>query len=42
VIRILVVDPFEHIRRMIRALLEAQPEWRVCGEAANGQGAIDQ
>jgi DNA-binding NarL/FixJ family response regulator len=42
VIRILVVDPFEHIRRMIRALVEAEPEWRVCGEAANGQGAVDQ
>jgi NarL family two-component system response regulator LiaR len=41
-IRILVVDPFAHIRRMIRALLEAEPEWRVCGEAANGQSAIDQ
>jgi NarL family two-component system response regulator LiaR len=41
-IGILVVDPFAHIRRMIRALLEAEPEWRVCGEAANGQSAIDQ
>ena len=41
-IQIVVVDPFEHMRRMIRALLEAEQGWRVCGEAADGQRAIDQ
>jgi DNA-binding NarL/FixJ family response regulator len=41
-IQIVVVDPFEHMRRMIRALLETEQEWRVCGEAADGQRAIDQ
>ncbi len=41
-IQIVVADPFEHMRRMIRALLEAEQEWRVCGEAADGQRAIDQ
>ena len=41
-IRILIVDNYEHIRRMIRALLEGEAGWQVCGEAANGQEAIDQ
>lgn len=41
-IHIVVVDPFEQMRRMIRALLETEQEWRVCGEAADGQGAVDQ
>jgi DNA-binding NarL/FixJ family response regulator len=27
---------------MIRAWLETESEWRVCGEAVNGQEAIDQ
>jgi two-component system, NarL family, nitrate/nitrite response regulator NarL len=40
--RILIVDDYEHIRGMIRALLEAEEGWQVCGEAANGQAAIDQ
>ena len=41
-IRILIVDHFEHIRGMLRALLEAEEGWQVCGEAADGQAAIDQ
>ena len=41
-IRILIVDNYEHIRGMIRALLEPEEGWQVCGEAADGQGAIDQ
>jgi len=41
-IQIVIVDPFEHMRRMIRALLEAEQGWRVCGEAPDGQRAIDQ
>jgi len=40
--RILIVDDYEHIRSMIRALLDAEEGWQVCGEAANGQAAIDQ
>jgi DNA-binding NarL/FixJ family response regulator len=27
---------------MLRALLEAEEGWQVCGEAADGQAAIDQ
>jgi DNA-binding NarL/FixJ family response regulator len=41
-IRILIVDHYEHIRGMLRALLEAEEGWQVCGEAADGQAAIDQ
>ena len=41
-IRILIVDNYEHIRGMIRALLEAEEGWQVCGEAADGQEAVDQ
>jgi DNA-binding NarL/FixJ family response regulator len=42
VIRVLIVDNYEYIRRMVRALLEAEDGWEVCGEAADGQEAIDQ
>jgi DNA-binding NarL/FixJ family response regulator len=42
VIRILVVDDHTYIRGMIRALLEVEQGWQICGEAANGQTAIDQ
>jgi DNA-binding NarL/FixJ family response regulator len=42
VIRILVVDDHTYIRGMIRALLEGEQGWQICGEAANGQTAIDQ
>jgi DNA-binding NarL/FixJ family response regulator len=41
-IRILIVDNYQHIRGMIRALLEAEEGWMVCGEAVDGQEAIDQ
>ncbi len=41
-IRILVVDDYGHIREMIRAIVEAEQGWQVCGEAADGQQAIDQ
>jgi len=41
-IRILIGDDHAYIRRMIRALLEVEEGWQVCGEAADGQAAIDQ
>jgi DNA-binding NarL/FixJ family response regulator len=41
-IRILVVDDYGHIREMIRAIVEAEQGWQVCGEGADGQQAIDQ
>jgi DNA-binding NarL/FixJ family response regulator len=40
--RILIVDDHTYIRGMIRALLEVEQGWQVCGEAADGQAAIDQ
>ncbi|HXM95675.1 MAG TPA: response regulator transcription factor [Candidatus Dormibacteraeota bacterium] len=40
--RLLVVDDHEPVRRLVRTLLEAQEEWEVCGEAVNGQHALEQ
>jgi DNA-binding NarL/FixJ family response regulator len=37
---ILVVDDHEVVRRGIRALLEARPDWAICSEAANGREAV--
>ena len=39
--RILVADDHEAIRRGMRALLETQDGWKVCGEAENGQDAVE-
>jgi DNA-binding NarL/FixJ family response regulator len=38
--RILVVDDNAVIRRSLRSLLEAQDDWQVCGEAADGKEAV--
>jgi DNA-binding NarL/FixJ family response regulator len=40
--RILVADDHEVVRRGLCALLRAQPNWEVCGEASNGREAVDQ
>ena len=40
-VRILIADDSPFVRRAIRFLLEANPGWEVCGEAANGQEALD-
>lgn len=37
---ILIVDDYEPVRRGIRRLIETRPEWKVCGEAANGLEAL--
>jgi DNA-binding NarL/FixJ family response regulator len=39
-LRILVVDDHELIRRGIRELLAARPDWQVVAEAANGHDAV--
>jgi DNA-binding NarL/FixJ family response regulator len=39
--RILLADDHEIVRRGLCALLRAQPEWEVCGEASNGREAVD-
>jgi len=38
---ILIADDHELVRRGIRALLEARPEWKICGEAATGREAAE-
>ena len=40
--RILIVDDSPLVRQRLRDLLQQHPDWRVCGEAANGQDAITQ
>jgi DNA-binding NarL/FixJ family response regulator len=37
---ILVADDHELIRMSVKDLLETKPEWRVCGEAADGREAV--
>src|SRR2546428_5165662 len=39
--RILVVDDHEVVRQGIRAILQARPDWEICGEAVDGRQAID-
>jgi len=38
---ILIVDDSELIRNLLRSCIEANTEWQVCGEAENGQLAVD-
>jgi DNA-binding NarL/FixJ family response regulator len=40
--RILIADDHEIVRRGLRALLGAQPQFEVCGEATTGREAVDQ
>jgi len=42
VIRILIVDDNPAVRRYLRAILEQQESWRVCGEARTGAEALHQ
>lgn len=39
-IRILLVDDNQLVRRSLRNLLEQHDEWEVCGEASNGREAV--
>ena len=39
--RILIVDDHLAVRRSLRQLLEAAPEFLVCGEAENGQQGVE-
>src|SRR5277367_639524 len=41
-IRILITDDHALMREGVRAILSNFPEWEVCGEAENGQEALDQ
>ena len=40
-LRLLVADDHEIVRRGLQALLKAQPGWEVCAEAANGREALE-
>jgi DNA-binding NarL/FixJ family response regulator len=39
--RILLADDHELIRKGLRALIEVNKEWLVCGEASNGEEAVE-
>jgi DNA-binding NarL/FixJ family response regulator len=39
--RILVADDHEVVRRGLCALLQAQPDWEICGEAGDGREALE-
>lgn len=40
-LRIVIADDHELFRRGVRSLVESRPEWAVCGEAADGDQAIE-
>jgi DNA-binding NarL/FixJ family response regulator len=40
--RILLADDHEIVRKGLRAILAARPDWEICGEASNGREAIDE
>jgi DNA-binding NarL/FixJ family response regulator len=40
-VNILLADDHEVVRQGLRSILNARPEWIICGEAQNGQEAID-
>jgi DNA-binding NarL/FixJ family response regulator len=39
-VRILIADDHDVVRQGVRAVLEAEPEWIVCGEASSGREAV--
>ena len=41
-LRILIADDHAPLRRSIRSLLESHPQWSVCGEAADGEEAVEE
>jgi DNA-binding NarL/FixJ family response regulator len=40
-IRILIADDHEVMRRGLRHIVEQHPDWQVCGEVANGRQAVE-
>lgn len=40
-VNILIADDHELVRDGIKARIEQQPEWRICGEARNGREAVE-
>jgi two-component system, NarL family, response regulator DesR len=39
--RFLIVDDSELVRKSLRTVLEANPEWQIAAEAADGPAAVD-
>ena len=39
-VRILIADDHDVVRQGVRAVLDAEPEWIVCGEAGSGREAV--
>ena len=39
--RVLIADDHELVRKGLGAIFSGEPGWTVCGEAANGQEAVD-
>ncbi len=39
-VRILIADDDPPIRGLLRRLVEQHPDWKICGEAANGWDAV--
>jgi chemotaxis response regulator CheB len=39
--QILIVDDNVHLRQAIRACIEQNTEWIICGEAENGRVGVD-
>ena len=39
--RFLIVDDSDLVRKGLRTVLQANPEWEVCGEAADGLAAVE-
>ena len=39
-VKILIADDHEIVRQGIRRVLEVKPDWEICGEASNGQEAV--
>lgn len=40
-VRILIVDDHELVRHGLRSILVTRPEWEICGEAADGNNAVE-
>ena len=40
-LRILIADDHDIVREGLRGLLESQPQWLICDEAANGREAVE-
>jgi DNA-binding NarL/FixJ family response regulator len=40
--RILLADDHETVRKGLRSILGARPDWEICGEAANGREAVEE